>query len=102
MRLLIGRAHNRAQFAIPHDIHVRVHHFAVGCGPNGCRVIDRAAPRTQLNGAKIQESMLAIRRQKSSPANRFFVVRHCLLTDQLPAASSWLHRLPPTAGPQLQ
>jgi len=40
--LLIGRAEGRAQFAVPHDSHMSgVAVFAVECGPNGCRVIDR-------------------------------------------------------------
>jgi hypothetical protein len=38
--ILIGRAPDRAQFAIPHDNHMSGIHFAVECGPNGSSVID--------------------------------------------------------------
>jgi len=69
--LLIGRAPDRAQFAIPHDNHMSGIHFAVECGPNGCRVIDKGSTNgTQLNGAKIKESMLASG-DESSPAKPF-------------------------------
>src|SRR5260370_12669804 len=58
--ILVGRAPDRAQFAIPHDNHMSGVHFAVECGPNGCRVIDKKSTNgTHLNGAKIQEAMLA-------------------------------------------
>ncbi len=43
--LLIGRAPDRAQFAVPHDNNMSGVHFAVECGPNGCRVIDRMDTR---------------------------------------------------------
>jgi len=43
--LTIGRAPDRAQFAIPHDNHMSGVHFAVERGPNGCRVIDRKDTR---------------------------------------------------------
>ncbi len=43
--LLIGRAAERVQFAVPHDMHMSGVHFAVECGPGGCRVIDRKDTR---------------------------------------------------------
>ncbi len=43
--VVIGRAPDRAQFAIPHDNHMSGVHFAVECGPSGCRVIDRKDTR---------------------------------------------------------
>ncbi len=88
--LLIGRAPDRAQFAIPHDTHMSGVHFAVECGPNGCRVIDKGSTNgTQLNGAKIQEAMLASGDEIKS-GQTVFVVR-IVPDDQLPAASSSPH-----------
>jgi hypothetical protein len=85
--LLVGRAPDRAQFAVPHDNHMSGIHFAVECGPNGCRVIDKGSTNgTQLNGAKIKESMLASGDEIKS-GQTVFVVR-IVPDDQLPAASS--------------
>jgi pSer/pThr/pTyr-binding forkhead associated (FHA) protein len=58
--VLIGRATERAQFAVPHDNLMSGVHFAIECGPNGCRVIDKGSTNgTSLNGKKIQEAVLA-------------------------------------------
>jgi len=85
--LLIGRAPDRAQFALPHDNHMSGLHFAVECGPGGCRVVDRKSTNgTFLNGAKIQEAMLATGDEIKS-GQSVFVVR-ILPDDQLPAASA--------------
>ena len=55
-----GRAAGRAQFALPHDTFMSGVHFAVECGPSGCRVLDRKSSNgTFLNGARIQDAMLA-------------------------------------------
>ncbi|MGB9466244.1 MAG: FHA domain-containing protein [Candidatus Acidiferrum sp.] len=55
-----GRAAGRAQFALPHDTFMSGVHFAVECGPSGCRVQDRKSSNgTFLNGARIQDAMLA-------------------------------------------
>jgi hypothetical protein len=55
-----GRAAGRAQFALPHDTFMSGVHFAVECGPGGCRVQDRKSSNgTFLNGARIQDAMLA-------------------------------------------
>ncbi len=43
--ILIGRAPDRAQFAIPHETHMSRVHFAVECGPGGWCVIDRKDTR---------------------------------------------------------
>jgi len=43
--IVIGRAATRAQFAVPHDTFMSGLHFAVECGPSGCRVIDRKDTR---------------------------------------------------------
>jgi hypothetical protein len=61
-------------------------HFAVECGPNGCRVIDKKSTNgTLLNGAKIQEAMLATGDEIKS-GQTVFVVR--IVPDyQLSAAS---------------
>ncbi len=84
--ILIGRAPDRAQFAIPHDNHMSGVHFAVECGPNGCRVIDRKSTNgTFLNGAKVQEAMLATGDEIKS-GQTVFVVR-IVPDDQLPATS---------------
>jgi len=88
--LLVGRAPDRAQFAIPHDTHMSGVHFAVECGPNGCRVIDKKSTNgTHLNGAKIQEAMLASGDEIKS-GQTVFVVR-IVPDDQLPTASSSPH-----------
>jgi pSer/pThr/pTyr-binding forkhead associated (FHA) protein len=58
--VLIGRASERAQFAVPHDNKMSGVHFAVECGPAGCRVIDKKSTNgTFLNGTRIQETVLA-------------------------------------------
>jgi predicted component of type VI protein secretion system len=55
-----GRAVGRAQFALPHDTFMSGVHFAVECGTGGCRVKDRKSSNgTFLNGARIQDAMLA-------------------------------------------
>jgi hypothetical protein len=88
--IVIGRAADRAQFAIPHDNHMSGVHFAVECGPNGCRVIDKGSTNgTHLNGAKIQEAMLASGDEIKS-GQTIFVVR-IVPDDQLPTASSSPH-----------
>ena len=85
--LLIGRAPDRAQFAVPHDNHMSGIHFAVECGPNGCRVIDQKSTNgTHLNGAKIQEAMLASGDEIKSGQTVFLV--RIVPDDQLPATSS--------------
>ncbi len=97
--LLIGRAPDRAQFAVPHDTHMSGVHFAVECGPNGCRVIDKGSTNgTHLNGAKIQEAMLASGDEIKS-GQTVFIVR-IVRDDQLPAAASSPQAVgqpPPTA-----
>ena len=56
----VGRAAERAKFALPHDTFMSGVHFAVECGPSGCRVQDRKSSNgTFLNGARIQDAMLA-------------------------------------------
>jgi hypothetical protein len=55
-----GRAAGRAQFPLPQDTFMSGVHFAVECGASGCRVQDRKSSNgTFLNGAKIQDAMLA-------------------------------------------
>ena len=55
-----GRAGGRAEFSLPHDTFMSGVHFAVECGASGCRVQDRKSSNgTFLNGAKIQDAMLA-------------------------------------------
>lgn len=86
--LLIGRDSKRgAQFAVPHDSHMSGVHFAVECSSGGCRVIDKKSTNgTFLNGARIQEAMLASGDEIKS-GETVFVVR-IVADDQLPAASS--------------
>ncbi len=85
--ILIGRAAERAQFAIPHDNHMSGVHFAVECGPSGCRVVDKKSTNgTHLNGAKIQEAMLATGDEIKS-GQTIFVVR-IVPDDQLPASGA--------------
>jgi hypothetical protein len=56
----VGRAAGRAQFALPHDTFMSGVHFAVECGLQGCRLQDRKSSNgTFLNGARIQDAMLA-------------------------------------------
>ena len=99
--ILIGRAPDRAQFAIPHDNHMSGVHFAVECGPNGCRVIDKGSTNgTHLNGAKIQEAMLATGDEIKS-GQTVFVVR-IVTDDQLSPTSSGPPPVaqPPAAAPR--
>jgi hypothetical protein len=84
--VLVGRAPDRAQFAIPHDSHMSGVHFAVECAASGCRVIDKKSTNgTFLNGARIQEAMLASGDEIKS-GQTVFVVR-IVPDDQLPTAS---------------
>jgi predicted component of type VI protein secretion system len=99
--LLIGRAPDRAQFAVPHDTHMSGVHFAIECGPNGYRVIDKKSTNgTHLNGAKIQEAMLASGDEIKS-GQTVFVVR-IVPDDQLLAVSSSPQAVaqPPAAAPR--
>ncbi len=58
--MTFGRAVGRAEFALPQDTFMSGVHFAVECKPGGCRVQDRKSSNgTFLNGAKIQDAMLA-------------------------------------------
>lgn len=58
--ITFGRAEGRAEFALPHDTFMSGVHFAVECGPQGCRVQDRKSSNgTFLNGARIKDAMLA-------------------------------------------
>src|SRR6266704_1525106 len=85
--MVIGRALDRAQFAIPHDNHMSGVHFAVECGPSGCRVVDKKSTNgTLLNGAKIQEAMLATGDEIKS-GQTIFVVR-IVPDDQLPVSGA--------------
>src|SRR5580658_6106507 len=55
-----GRAAGRAQFALAHDTFMSGVHFAVECRASGCRVQDRKSSNgTFLNGAKVQDALLA-------------------------------------------
>jgi len=57
--VLVGRAPQKANFAIPHDTFMSGLHFAVECGLEGCKITDRnSANGTFLNGAKITEASL--------------------------------------------
>jgi len=58
--ILIGRAPDRAQFAVPHDNHMSGIHFAGECGPTGCCVIDKKSTNgTFLNGKRIDQALLS-------------------------------------------
>ena len=58
--VVIGRAAGKAEFALPHDTFMSGAHFAVECGAQGCRVIDKKSSNgTFLNGARVQDAMLA-------------------------------------------
>lgn len=84
--VLIGRATERAQFAVPHDNLMSGVHFAVECGPNGCRVIDKGSTNgTSLNGKKIQEAVVASGDEIKS-GQTIFVVR--IVPDYQLASSS--------------
>jgi FHA domain-containing protein len=56
----VGRAAGKAEFALAEDTFMSGLHFAVECGASGSRVVDRKSSNgTFLNGAKIQDAMLA-------------------------------------------
>jgi hypothetical protein len=87
----VGRAQGRAQFALPHDTFMSGLHFAVECGPQGCRVQDRKSSNgTFLNGARIQVAMLANGDEIKS-GQTFFIVK--IVPDANLAAS-----MPPEAA----
>jgi hypothetical protein len=85
--VVVGRAEERVQFAVPDDDKMSGVHFAVECGPAGCRVIDKGSTNgTSLNGTKIQEAMLANGDEIKS-GQTIFVVR-IVPDNQLSASSS--------------
>lgn len=56
----LGRANGRAEVALPQDTFMSGVHFAVECSASGCRVVDRKSSNgTFLNGARVQDAMLA-------------------------------------------
>lgn len=84
--VVIGRAAANAQFPVPHDTFMSSAHFAVECGPKGCRVLDKKSSNgTFLNGARIQEAMLANGDEIKS-GQTIFVVK-VVADDKLPAAA---------------
>ncbi len=94
----IGRAAGRAQFALPHDTFMSGVHFAVECGASGCRVQDRKSSNgTFLNGAKIQDAMLANGDEIKGGQTVFKVkiVADAKLASMLPAQEA----APPVAPP---
>jgi len=96
--VLIGRATERAQFAVPHDNLMSGVHFAIECGPNGGRVIDKGSTNgTSLNGKKIQEAVLANGDEIKS-GQTIFVVR-IVSDDQLAFSSSPLASTPKAPAP---
>jgi hypothetical protein len=85
--VVIGRALDRPQFSVPHDNLMSGVHFAVECGSRECRVIDKKSTNgTFLNGARIQEAVLANGDEIKS-GQTIFVVR-IFPDSQLPAAAS--------------
>jgi len=58
--ILIGRAPDRAQFAVPHDHNMSGIHFAVECDPTSSRVIDKKSTNgTFLNGKRVDQALLS-------------------------------------------
>jgi len=101
----IGRAAGRAQFALPHDTFMSGVHFAVECGASGCRVQDRKSSNgTLLNGAKIQDAMLANGDEIKGGQTIFKVqiVADAKLASMLPAQESMPPASPPHAAPPLR
>jgi hypothetical protein len=97
--VLIGRAQGRANFAIPHDTFMSSVHFAVDCGPQGCRVTDRKSSNgTFLNGAKITEAMLANGDELRS-GQTVFSVRLVADQDLTPVAPTAAPSRPPAPLP---
>lgn len=59
-QIIVGRSPQRANFAVPSDSFMSGQHFAVECGPQGCRLVDRKSSNgTFLNGSRITEAVLA-------------------------------------------
>ena len=92
--IVVGRAAGRAQFAVPHDTFMSGAHFAVECRPQGCLVLDKKSSNgTFLNGARIQEAMLANGDEIKS-GQTVFVVK--IVADEKLAAAA---RLPAATEP---
>jgi predicted component of type VI protein secretion system len=97
--VLIGRAPERAQFAVPHDNKMSGVHFAVECGPAGCRVIDKKSTNgTFLNGARIQEAMQLANGDEIRSGQTIFVV-HIVPEGRLSAPASSPVAAPKSAAP---
>jgi pSer/pThr/pTyr-binding forkhead associated (FHA) protein len=95
--ILIGRAPDRAQFAVPQDNNMSGVHLAVECGANGCRLIDKKSTNgTFLNGSRIQEAMLATG-DEISAGQTVFVVR--IVPDDPLSAGSQGVRPPASVAP---
>lgn len=89
--VIIGRSAAKAQFAVPQDTFMSGAHFAVECSAQGCRVLDKKSSNgTLLNGARIQDAMLANGDEIKS-GQTIFAVR-IVPDDKLPASS-------PSPGP---
>lgn len=73
--VVIGRASERAQFAVPHDNLMSGVHFAVEYGLDGCRLVDKKSTNgTYLNGARIREAMLLANGDEIKSGQTVFVV----------------------------
>jgi hypothetical protein len=80
--LLIGRAVERAHFALPHDNLMSGVHFAVECAVEGCRVVDRGSTNgTQVNGTRISQAKLLCDGDEIRAGQTIFVV-HIVGGDQ--------------------
>src|ERR1700686_3704876 len=94
----VGRAAGRAQFALPHDTFMSGVHFAVECGPGGCRVQDRKSSNgTFLNGARVADAMLA-NGDEIKGGQTIFAVK--IMADAKLASLMPPHEIPPASASQ--
>ncbi len=94
----IGRAADRADFAVSHDNFMSSVHFAVECGREGSRVKDRKSSNgTFLNGARITEAALSNGDEIRS-GRTVFAVRIVAEEPQVPPAKP-AAPAPPAAKP---
>jgi predicted component of type VI protein secretion system len=98
--ITIGRAPDRANFALPHDTFMSGLHFAVACGLNGCKLTDKSRNGTFVNGARVTEAFLNSGDEVRS-GQTVFAVR-MVAEDSIPVGANKPTRPAPTPPPPPQ
>lgn len=96
-KVTVGRAADRAQFAVSGDSYMSSVHFSVECASGGCKIKDRKSSNgTFLNGSRITEAPLADGDEIRS--GRTIFVAHIVAGEQVSPESKPAIK-PPAAKP---